>query len=160
MENCEVFKAFIGATLQSLTFAQYQFNGESCGNDIGSLELEFDASRFLLLSLASDGETVIASHDRLVIQPGFTLEGGGRCEWLRTECGNDFVGDRLLAVDAQIDRIGNSAPFPSGWILRFETGFIGYHNFGDDAYILYNESAPQCENVTTIIERIAGQIIG
>jgi hypothetical protein len=46
-----------------LTFAKYHFHGEPSGNDIGSLELGFDSPRFLLLSLASDGETVIASQD-------------------------------------------------------------------------------------------------
>ena len=135
-----VFESCIGSTLQSLTFAQYHFNGEPSGNDIGSLELGFSASRFLLLSLASDGETVTASHGRLVIQPGFTLgedsgfttESGSRCDWLRTECDNGFIGQRLVGVQAQIDRIHDSDPFTSGWILRFDSGFIGYHNFCDD----------------------------
>jgi hypothetical protein len=163
-----VFESYIGAILQSLTFAQYRFNGEPSGNDIGSLELGFGASRFLLLSLAPDGETVTASHDRLVIQPGFTLgeesgftsEAGGRCDWLRTECNNGLVGHRLIGVDAQVDRIHNSELFTSGWILRFDSGFIGYHNFGDDAHMLYNQNPPPCETVTTTTELVAGAIVG
>jgi hypothetical protein len=163
-----VFESYIGGTLQSLTFAQYHFNGEPSGNDIGSLELGFGASRFLLLSLSADGETVTASHDRLVIQPGFTLgeesgftsESGGRCDWLRTECDSGFIGQRLSRVDAQVDRINDSEPFTSGWVLRFDYGFFGYHNFGDDAHLLYNQEPPPCERVTTSTELVADSIVG
>lgn len=153
------FESFIGATLQSLTFEQYLFNGEVSGNDIGSLELGFHSAGHLLLSLASDGETVIASKGQLSVQAGFKLEDSARCDWSREECNNEFIGQRLVAVDARINYIGASAPFTSGWIMTFESGFFGYHNFGDDAYLLYNQFPLSCDSVTTTIERVAGSIV-
>ena len=74
-----IFEPFIGAALQSLTFAQYCYNGEPSGDDIGPLELGFGSSGYLLLTIASDGESVLASHDRLTMQAGFDLEDGARC---------------------------------------------------------------------------------
>lgn len=144
-----VLHAVVGATLRGLARDQYFFNGVPIVEDVGSLELTFDAGVAILLYVV-DAESVRAARGALVIGEPFTLDGGDTCAWERVDLGREegfarLIGQRVVRIEAVLDTWAHPPGVEAmcGWVLRFSGGeSLAYLNFGDESRLLLNEPPP------------------
>lgn len=160
-----VFPRLIGHALLSLARDQYVFNGQADDECDGKLELTFDGDLVITLGIAPDGESVVANPEPLTIQEPFNIDDESRCEWQRVELiahepWSFLRGRPLSKVQAVVDHwtiAEQSKQYVAGWHLWFGDDFVGYHNFGDNGKVLFNQNAPPLENVTTTLECVASE---
>jgi hypothetical protein len=156
--DLEALRQCIGLRLVGLARSRYIFNGVPDTVGDGDLELRFDGGRTIVLTVASDGESVEAEERELRLPPVFALDDASRCEWDRIDLSKEepyvgFLDQHLQSVDAVVDHrteIGHRSL--AGWVLHFGDRVISYVNQGDEGRI--SAEIPPGEPPMTTLEDV------
>ena len=157
--HLQALRGCVGLRLSTLRRSRYIFNGVPDDSGDGDLELRFHGGRTVLLTTASDGESVEAEEGMLRVPEAFTLEGGATCAWDIVDLsGFDsypaLLGASLDRVAAVIDyhpAIDHSSI--AGWGLHFGDRILTFLNQGDESRIGL-DMPPAEPSVVTVLEDI------
>ncbi len=106
--DLESLRRCVGLRVVGLARCRYIFNGVPAAVGEGDLELRFDGGRTIVLTVASDGESVVAEERELRLPPAFALDDTSRCEWDQIDLSKEepyagFLDQHLQSVDAVVD---------------------------------------------------------
>ncbi|BCG24562.1 hypothetical protein TUM18999_27530 [Pseudomonas tohonis] len=152
--NLETARALLGRSLAGVRNARYLFNGTPNAEAVGEIEFACEDGVRVTFSLASDGESVLATARALKVIEGFEISDNDRCDWraedlLVTLDAGHLVGLKVVEVEGlQVTYSNQDALFLAGFRVTLEEGdYLVFFNCGDEEAVCLNQLPPPLSGV-------------
>ncbi|WP_236206762.1 hypothetical protein [Pseudomonas tohonis] len=152
--NLETARTLLGRRLTGVSNARYLFNGTPDAKAVGEVEFVCEEGVRVTLSLASDGESVLATARALNVIEGFEISDTDRCDWMAenllvTLDADHLVGLKVIEVEGlQVTYANQDARFLVGFRVTLEGGnYLVFFNCGDEEAVCLNQLPPPLSGV-------------
>lgn len=147
--SLETVRTLLGRTLVGVRNARYLFNGAPEQEAVGEVEFTCEGGTTVTLSLASDGESVVAANRALRVPEGFDISDDARCGWraedlLATLDARHLIGRQVIGVEGlQVVYQQHEACLLAGFRITLEgADYLVFFNCGDEEAVCLNQPPP------------------
>ncbi|WP_308725110.1 hypothetical protein [Metapseudomonas otitidis] len=147
--SLETVRTLLGRKLVRVRNARYLFNGAPEPEAIGEVEFTCEGGKAVTLSLASDGESVMAASRALQVPEGFDISDDARCDWraedlLATLDARHLIGRQVIGVEGlRVVYQQHEACLLEGFRITLEGGdYLVFFNCGDEEAVRLNQPPP------------------